>query len=59
MHISTSSAVSPRITGTDQHKRRRTSALLLTLDDHVEDYIAIASIRESVRLFGIDRVRGL
>jgi len=59
MQLSTSSAVSPRIAGSDHHKRRRTSALLLSLDDQVDDAIAIASIRESVRIFGIDRVRGL
>jgi hypothetical protein len=59
MQLSTNSTVSSRAYGADQHKRRRTSALLLTLDDHVEDTIAIASIREDIRLFGLDRVRRL
>ena len=39
-------------------KRGRISALLLHLEDQVEDAIAVAVIRKQVRLFGIDHVRG-
>ena len=40
-------------------KRGRTVDLLVLLEDLVEDAIAVASIREQVRLFGIDHVRGI
>jgi hypothetical protein len=43
----------------ERKSRRRTGALLLTIDDLIGDMIATASIREQVRMFGIDRVRGL
>jgi hypothetical protein len=43
----------------NQEKRGRISALLISLEDQIEDAIAIASIREQVRTLGIDRVRGL
>jgi hypothetical protein len=42
-----------------KEKRGRTGALLLHLEDIVEDAIAVASIREQVRMFGIDHVRGI
>jgi hypothetical protein len=43
----------------EQQKRRRTGALLLNIDDFIGDLVAVATIREQVRLFGVDRVRGL
>jgi hypothetical protein len=42
-----------------ESKRRMTSGMLLLIDDQVEDAITLASIRETARLFGSDRVRGL
>jgi hypothetical protein len=44
---------------TDRQKRHRNGALLLTIDDEIEDAIVAANIREQARDFGIDRVRGL
>lgn len=44
---------------TERESRRRNSSILLTLDDAIGDMIAVATIREQSRLFGIDRVRGL
>jgi hypothetical protein len=46
-------------TNSDAVRRRRTGALLLPIDDDIGDLIAVASIREQLRIFGLDRVRGL
>jgi hypothetical protein len=43
----------------DQEFKRRNAQLLLGDTYRVDDNIAIATIRESIRLFGFDRVRGL
>lgn len=43
----------------DQRRRRTGSLLLSSIDDEIGDLIAVASIREQARLFGLDRVRGL
>jgi hypothetical protein len=49
----------PKHGTTERERRRRNGALLLTIDDEIGDLIAVASIREQVRMFGVDRVRGL
>jgi hypothetical protein len=60
MGLSTKGTITPyRGSWADQEFRRRQAALMLTDHHHIDDAIAIASIREQVRLFGIDRVRGL
>ena len=60
MGLSTKGPITPyRGSWTDQEFKRRNAALLLGDDRHVDDSIQIASIREQVRLFGVDRVRGL
>jgi hypothetical protein len=43
----------------DQEFKRRNASLMLSDPNSVDDAIAVANIREQVRLFGIDRVRGL
>ncbi len=44
----------------DKQKLGRTGALLLKAwDDAIGDLISVASMREEMRLFGVDRVRGL
>jgi hypothetical protein len=42
-----------------EYRRRRAGALFTHFDDEIGDLVAIASIREQARLFGVDRVRGL
>lgn len=43
----------------ETERRRRRASIMLFDDTLVEDAIALAGIREQVRLFGVDRVRGL
>jgi hypothetical protein len=42
-----------------QEFKRRNAALLIGNDQALDDAITIATIRETVRTFGLDRVRGL
>ncbi len=60
MGLSTKGPITPyRGSWANQEFKRRNAALLLGDDRHIDDSIQIASIREQVRLFGVDRVRGL
>jgi len=43
----------------DEQSSRRNAALLLGDERSIDEAIAVASIREQVRIFGVDRVRGL
>jgi hypothetical protein len=59
MGLSTKGPITPyRGSWADQEFKRRNAALLLT-DLHVDDAISVATLREQVRIFGFDRVRGL
>jgi hypothetical protein len=42
-----------------EFKRRRAAALLIGDDQSIEDAISLATMREQVRTFGFDRIRGL
>lgn len=42
----------------EEKKRRRTGELLAEIDDYLGDLIAVAALREQLRTFGLDRVRG-
>ena len=60
MGLSTKGPITPyRGSWADQEFKRRNAAVLLGDDRHIDDAIQVASIREQVRLFGVDRVRGL
>ena len=60
MGLSTKGPITPyRRSWADQEFRRRQAALMFSDHRQIDDAIAIANIREQVRLFGIDRVRGL
>jgi hypothetical protein len=60
MGLSTKGPITPyRGSWADQEFKRRNAALLITDLHNVDDAISVATIREQVRLFGVDRVRGL
>ena len=60
MGLSTKGPITPyRGSWADQEFKRRNAALLLGNDRHIDDAIQVATIPEQVRLFGVDRVRGL
>jgi hypothetical protein len=60
MGLSTKGPITPyRGSWADQEFKRRNAALLMTDLHNVDDAISVATIREQVRLFGVDRVRGL
>lgn len=43
----------------EREKAGRTGALLLRLEDPIEDDMVVASLRDQLRNYGIDHVRGL
>jgi hypothetical protein len=43
----------------DQEFKRRNAAMLIGDDQVLEDAISLATMREQVRTFGVDRIRGL
>jgi hypothetical protein len=60
MGLSTKGPITPyRGSGAQQEFKCRNAALSLGDDRHLDEAIAVASMREQVRLFGVDRVRGL
>jgi hypothetical protein len=60
MGLSTKGPITPyRGSWADQEFKRRNAAVLMTDLHNVDDAISVATIREQVRLFGVDRVRGL
>jgi len=60
MGLSTKGPITPyHGSWADHEHRRRSGALLLASDHRINDPIVMASIRENIRLFGIDRIRGL
>jgi hypothetical protein len=58
MGLSTKGPITPH-RGSWAAQQRRSAALMLGDSYRIDDSIAIASIRENIRLFGVDRVRGL
>ena len=60
MGLSTKGPITPYAgSWADQEFKPRRAALLIGDEQTIEDAISLATMREQVRTFGVDRVRGL